>query len=343
MHRARGGRGPRVGACARRGVFSAVVFAYSEVGFRCLRALLEAGVDVRCVFTHEDSQSERAWFGSVARLASERGVEVTASSPQHENAMRRVSELAPQYLLSFYYRSMLEERLLACARWAALNMHGSLLPKYRGRAPVNWAILRGETETGATLHHMVRKPDAGPIVAQERVAIGIDDTALTVSLAVAEAAARLLTRWLPRLAEGPPSGEPQDLARGSYFGGRSPEDGRIDWSQPAAVIHNLIRAVAPPFPGAFTELEGRRCVFAGSRWTGEPARHSASTPCLYVEEQRLLLDSRDGLRLAIPAVLLEGRELGAAEFAGRFGSRPLPLNPFGSQGSFNEEVAHPRR
>jgi methionyl-tRNA formyltransferase len=313
-------------------VFSAVVFAYSEVGFRCLQALLEGGVDVRWVFTHEDSPHERTWFGSVARLASERGIGVSTSSPHGDDASRRLAALAPEYLFSFYYRSMLEERLLGCARWAALNMHGSLLPKYRGRAPVNWAILKGESETGATLHYMVRKPDAGPIVDQERVAIGIDDTAQTVSLAVAAAAARLLTRWLPRLEVGAPPGEPQDLAHGSYFGGRSPEDGRIDWRQPAATIHNLIRAVAPPFPGAFTQLEGRRWVFAGSRWTGEQARHPASAPCLYVEEERLLLDCRDRLRLAIPAVVLEGRELGAAEFAGRFGSRPLALDPLDSRG-----------
>jgi methionyl-tRNA formyltransferase len=324
-------------------VFSAVVFAYSEVGFRCLRALLEGGVQVRSVFTHEDAPRERAWFGSVARLAAERGIEVTTSSAQGEETARRVSRLAPQYLFSFYYRAMLEEPLLACPRWAALNMHGSLLPKYRGRAPVNWAILNGESETGATLHYMVRKPDAGPIVDQERVAIGIDDTALTVSLAVAAAAERLLARWLPRLASGPPPAVPQDLARGSYFGGRTPEDGRIDFRQGAARIHNLIRAVAPPYPGAFTELEGRRLLFAGSQWTGEPARHGASAPCLYAEAQRLLLDCRDGLRLAIPAVVLAGRELDAKGFGSLFGPQPLPLDPSPSQGALvHEEVAHPR-
>jgi methionyl-tRNA formyltransferase len=324
-------------------VFSAVVFAYSEVGFRCLRVLLEGGVDVRCVFTHEDSPSERTWFGSVAQLAGERDVEVTTAPGRGEEAVRRVGTLAPQYVLSFYYRSMLEESLLACARWAALNMHGSLLPKYRGRAPVNWAILNGETETGATLHYMVRKPDAGPIIAQERVAIGIDDTAQSVSRAVACAAERLLTRWLPRLAVGPPPGEAMDLARGSYFGGRNPEDGRIDWSQPAAAVHNLIRAVAPPFPGAFTQLEGQRWVFAGSRWTGEPARHPASAPCLYVEEERLLLDCRDRVRLSIPAVIVAGHQLDAAQFARRFGIGPLRVDPLHSQGALLHEEASDSR
>ncbi len=308
-------------------MFRAVVFAYSEVGFRCLRTLLDAGVDVPLVFTHPDSPAERPWFGSVARLAAERGVEVMTANPSGEEWILRIEALAPQYVLSFYYRSLLEERLLAAARWGALNMHGSLLPKYRGRAPINWAILSGESETGATLHYMVRKPDAGPIIDQEKVPIGIDDTALSVSLAVADAAVRLLTRWLPRLAAGPPPARPMDLSQGSYFGGRTPEDGRIDWAWPASRLHNLIRAVAPPFPGAFTELGGRRLLFAGSRWLDERVRHAQSAPCLYVEDGRLLLDCRGGQRLSIPGVSLDGEPLGAEELGRRHGAAPLRLDP----------------
>jgi methionyl-tRNA formyltransferase len=309
-------------------VFRAVVCAYSEVGFRCLQTLLDAGVEVLLVLTHQDSPTERPWFQSVARLAAERGIEVaTPASPAEGGWVPRVAALAPEYLFSFYYRMMLPQPLLACARWAALNMHGSLLPRYRGRAPINWAILNGESETGATLHYMVSKPDAGPIVAQERVPIGRDDTALTVSLAVAEAAARLLGRCLPVLAAGPPTGRVMDLSEGSYFGGRRPEDGRIDWSQPAARIHDLIRAVAPPFPGAFTDLDGRRIVFGGSRWTGEPARHPPSAPCLYAEEERLYVDCADRIRLAIPGLVLDGEAMGAEGLRRLHGSGPLRLAP----------------
>jgi methionyl-tRNA formyltransferase len=280
---------------------------------------------VRLVVTHEDSPSERRWFGSVARLARERGVESTTEDPRGEGLIRRIEALAPHYVLSLYYRSMLEERVLAAARWGALNMHGSLLPKYRGRAPINWAILNGETETGATLHYMVRRPDAGPIVGAERVAIGIDDTALEVSIAVADAAARLLTRSVPQLAAGPPAGREMDLARGTYFRGRSPQDGRIDWAWPALQVHNLIRAVAPPFPGAFTDTDGGRLLFDGSRWLGQPARHAASGPCLYVEEGGLRLDCADGLRLAIAGIRLDGRSLGVDAFERQQGAAPLGL------------------
>src|SRR5262245_59678147 len=194
-------------------VFRAVVFAYSEVGFRCLRTLLDQGVDVPLVFTHPDAPGEVRWFGSVANLASDHGIEVVREDPNLSPWVDRIGTLEPHYLLSFYYRSMLGEPLLRCARWGALNMHGSLLPKYRGRAPVNWAILNGERETGATLHYMVSKPDAGAIVAQQAVPIGINDTALEVSLAVAQAAAELLTNRLSEMAEGAPAARPMDLAR----------------------------------------------------------------------------------------------------------------------------------
>jgi len=307
-------------------VFRAVVFAYSEVGLRCLDTLLEQRVTVPLVLTHADAPTENRWFGSVAELAGTRGLSVaTPADPNTPEWIAKVAAARPDYLFSFYYRSLLSERLIATARWGALNMHGSLLPKYRGRAPVNWAILNGESRTGVTLHYMVAKPDAGPIVAQEAVSIGIDDTALTVSMAVAQAAAVLLARQLPLLAAGPPVGRPMDLAQGSYFGGRKPEDGRIDWSWPAARVHALIRAVAPPFPGAFAEVGSHRLLFAGSHWTGEAARHRGAV-CLYVDDDgRLYLDCSDGLRLAVPRVLIDGRPLEADDFARLYRGAPLPL------------------
>jgi methionyl-tRNA formyltransferase len=111
----------------------------------------------------------------------------------------------------------------------------------------------GEAETGATLHEMVAKPDAGRIVDRERVPIGEDETAVEVFRKVTAAAETVLRRSLPRLVAGDTVLKEQDLARGSYFGARQPEDGRIDWSKSAREIHNLVRAVAPPYPGAFTD------------------------------------------------------------------------------------------
>jgi methionyl-tRNA formyltransferase len=313
-------------------VFRAVVFAYSEVGVRCLKALIEHHVQVPLVVTHADSASEKMWFGSVATLAAEHGIEVAKpDDPNDVECVRRVGELAPDYIFSFYYRLLLSEALLASARWGALNMHGSLLPKYRGRACVNWAILNGEQETGATLHYMVSKPDAGPIIAQEVVPIGIDDTALIVSRAVADAAARLLVRALPVLVSGSPAARTMNLSMGSYFGARTPADGCMDWSWTAAQIHALIRAVAPPFPGAFTDLGTERIVFAGSHWCGQRSAHAHLAPCLYVEDGRLYLDCSDGLRLQITALTINAEPVDAQEFERRYGGITLTLSVIASR------------
>jgi methionyl-tRNA formyltransferase len=229
----------------------AVVFAYHNVGVRCLQVLLARGVDVALVVTHEDSASENIWFGSVASVAAEHDIDVvTPADPKAPELFDAVNRIAPDFIFSFYYRHMLPVDLLALAKRGAYNMHGSLLPKYRGRVPTNWAVLHGETETGATLHEMAAKPDAGAILAQTPVPILPDDTAAEVFEKTTVAAEQTLWRVLPALIAGEAPHLPNDLAGGSYFGGRKPEDGRIDWSRPAQQVYNLIRAVAPPYPGA---------------------------------------------------------------------------------------------
>ncbi len=244
----------------------AVVFAYHNVGVRCLKTLLAHGVQVDLVVTHPDSPTETLWFDRVADVASEVGLPVAYVDDAVDDALiDRVAALAPDYLFSFYFRRMLPPPLLAAARIAALNMHGSLLPKYRGRVPVNWAVLHGETETGATLHVMQAKPDAGDIVAQQAVPILPDDTAKDVFDKLTVAAEIALWNVLPQLQRGEVPRRTNDLATGSYFGGRKPEDGRIDWTQPAQAVYNLIRAVAPPYPGAFFELQGERFIVARAR------------------------------------------------------------------------------
>ncbi len=243
----------------------AVVFAYHDVGVNCLQALLDAGIQVDLVITHTDDPNENIWFASVVELCKQKNIPYLQPQANDLNTLLpRLQALQPDYIFSFYYRYLIPTALLACARIAALNMHGSLLPKYRGRAPINWAILHGETETGATLHIMEAKPDAGDIVGQERVVIGPNDTATAVFARVSAAAVQVIQIVLPQLLAGQLKRLPNRLEQGSYFGGRKPADGKVDWSQTAQSIHNLIRAVAPPYPGAFTTWQGRQMVLASS-------------------------------------------------------------------------------
>lgn len=300
------------------------VFAYSEVGYQCLDALYELGADVAWVVTHRDDPTEALWFRSVADLARSHGTDValheTLSATQ---ALRTLRELAPDFIFSFYFRRMLPEPMLACARRGALNVHGSLLPQYRGRSPVNWAVLNGETRTGATLHYMTSRPDAGDIVDQEAVPIGMNDTAFDVSLGVAAAARRIIERSYPLLDAGTAPRRPQDLNLGSYCSGRRPEDGRIDISQPARTVHNLIRAVAPPFPGAFVDMRDDRLMLLGSRWLEGELPRLPTAPALRTQGGRLYLHCADGGRLEITRAELSGHTFDAAALDALGGSLNL--------------------
>jgi len=303
----------------------AVVFAYHDIGVRCLSVLLARHIDVPLVVTHRDDPNENIWFESVERLAGLHGIPVIA--PENPNVPAIISiikELRPDFVFSFYYRSMLKVELLQAATTGAFNMHGSLLPKYRGRAPVNWAIIRGESETGATLHEMVEKPDAGRIVDRQAVPILPNDVAVQVFRKVTLAAEMVLHRCLPALVAGTAHLMPQDLSQGSYFGGRRPEDGRIDWGSDAWTIHNLVRAVAPPYPGAFSDVRGRRLRLLRTLYTGRRAATIAPA-VLRSEGDKLVVNCVDGGVLGILDAELDGEKLSPGGLAKAVGGECLAL------------------
>jgi UDP-4-amino-4-deoxy-L-arabinose formyltransferase/UDP-glucuronic acid dehydrogenase (UDP-4-keto-hexauronic acid decarboxylating) len=244
----------------------AIVFAYHDIGCVGLQALVDAGYDVQAVFTHTDSPDENNFFSSVARVGA--GLNLPVYAPEDVNHplwVDRIRELQPDVIFSFYYRNMLSEEVLSLAPLGGFNLHGSLLPRYRGRAPVNWVLLKGETETGVTLHKMVKRPDAGDIVGQLAVPISNDDIALTLHAKVRDAAKVLLTDVLPKIKQGNVTLTPQDESQASYFGRRTAADGEIHWHKSATEINNLIRAVTEPYPGAFTYLGQRKMTIWRSR------------------------------------------------------------------------------
>ncbi|MBF7993132.1 bifunctional UDP-4-amino-4-deoxy-L-arabinose formyltransferase/UDP-glucuronic acid oxidase ArnA [Rahnella laticis] len=245
----------------------AIVFAYHDIGCVGLQALVDAGYDVQAVFTHTDAPNENQFFSSVARVGADLNLPVYAPEDvNHPLWVDRIRALQPDVIFSFYYRNMLSEEILSLAPRGGFNLHGSLLPRYRGRAPVNWALLNGETETGVTLHKMVKRPDAGDIVGQQKVAITADDTALKLHAKVREAAKELLTNLLPEMKAGKISLTPQDETQASYFGRRTAADGEIHWHKSATEINNLIRAVTEPYPGAFSFLGQRKLTI----WRARP-------------------------------------------------------------------------
>lgn len=230
----------------------AVVFAYHDMGCTGIQALLDAGYDIEAIFTHPDNAGENHFFGSVARLAAEQGITVYAPEDvNHPLWVDRIQAMAPEVIFSFYYRNLIGNDILGLAPKGAFNLHGSLLPKYRGRAPLNWVLVNGEKETGVTLHRMVQRADAGDIVAQQVVTITDSDVALSLHRKLCSASQMLLGDVLPKIRSGQTQERAQDETQATYVGRRTPEDGRLDWEKPAQVLHNLVRAVSDPWPGAF--------------------------------------------------------------------------------------------
>ena len=244
----------------------AVVFAYNNMGYLGLEALLSAGYDVQAVFTHSDDSQENIYFKSCARLAAQHDLPVYAPTDvNHQLWVEKIGELKPDVIFSFYYRKLLSQDILDIPAHGSFNLHGSLLPRYRGRSPLNWVLVHGESETGVTLHRMTVDADAGDIVAQHRVPVDADDTAATLDVKLQAEAAALLDQVLPRILDGSAEYVPQQAAHASYFGGRTPADGELDWQRSAAACHNLVRAVTQPFPGAFTFAGDRRITVWQSR------------------------------------------------------------------------------
>ncbi len=271
-----------------------VVFGYHDVGYECLDALIQRDSRILAVFTHRDNPQEHIWFKSVAVLARQHNISVY--TPDGVNTLEwitRLREMQPEIIFSFYYRQLICQEILNIPHLGAFNMHGSLLPAYRGRVPINWAVLNGEIRTGATLHYMVKRADAGDIVDQEAVPIEPRDSARDVFIKVTRAARIVLERSLDVIKLNRAPRRPQDESQASYFGGRRPDDGRIDWRQDAPQIFNLIRAVTHPYPGAFTDVDGQRLFV----WWAEPRLDGAGRPGQVV--------SLDPLRVAVARGCLE--------------------------------------
>ncbi|MDP2625948.1 MAG: formyltransferase family protein [Candidatus Rokubacteria bacterium] len=243
-----------------------VVFAYHTFGARALQGLLARGENIAAVVTHADDPAEGDWFESVANVARSAGIPVLAPpSPGLAEVAATLGPLEADLFLSVWYRRLLGPDLLRLPRIAALNLHGSLLPAYRGRAPVNWVLANGERRTGVTLHHMIAEADAGDIVAQVPIEIGPEDTALTLYQRVVKEGVDLLLEWYPAVLAGTAPRIPQDPARATLWPRRGPEDGRVEWGWPAERIANMIRAVTHPYPGAFVgNGPGRLFLWSGA-------------------------------------------------------------------------------
>jgi methionyl-tRNA formyltransferase len=277
----------------------AVVFAYHNMGIVGLEGLVRGKFDIQAIFSHIDDPEENIWFGSVAEWGKK--IRIPVYCPENVNTpewIEMIRGLSPEVIFSFYYRALLGRDILMVPSAGSFNLHGSMLPAYRGRCPVNWVLVNGERRTGVTLHHIIDAPDAGDIVGQKEVVIEFEDTAYTLYQKLCAKAKELLDEVLPLIKQGSAPRVAQDPRRGSYYGGRRPEDGRIDWSWPVRRIYNLVRAVAEPYPGAFTHFSGGEKLFVWWALPEESRVSKGPVGTLEFEKDSVYVRASDGrLRL----------------------------------------------
>jgi methionyl-tRNA formyltransferase len=289
-----------------------VVFAYHEVGYACLSELLAMGVPIAALFTHPDNPAEEIWWRPCRELAHQHGIAVFETAAFDAAWQARIAAMQPAILYSFFYRNLLPAALLNIAPLGSFNLHASLLPKYRGRSPVNWMIINGEREAGVTLHHMIARADAGDIVAQRAVEIAEDDTALTLYRKLVPLGAAIIREYHPLIVSGLAPRRAQNLSAGSYFGRRQPEDGRIDWNWPARRIFNLVRGVTHPYPGAFCFIGGRKLTVWQARVARDEGKWGESGRIIRAGGETVEVAAGEGSLLVLRGQLEGEAEAGAA-------------------------------
>jgi methionyl-tRNA formyltransferase len=234
---------------------------------RHLRTLVPGAQLTVCSF--REDPWEEPFLDAIAEEAARTRCAFLEVRTLDEARWERVSGGEPVDLLfSVGWRYLVPPAVYEQVRTAAVVLHDSLLPAYRGFAPTNWAIINGERETGATLFLMAEAVDAGPIIGQRAVPIGPDETIAQVAEQVTGAYLALLDAHLPALLDGRVDATPQDESRASYTVKRTPADGLIDWTQPARRIHDLVRALTHPWPGAHTTFNGKRMHV----WSARPLK-----------------------------------------------------------------------
>jgi len=304
-----------------------------DFGVPSLRLLLsDSAFRVEAVVTQPDRPRGRGQALApppIKQVAAEAGIPVYQPEKiKADAAYDFFKQLAPDAVVIIAYGQIVPARLIAIPRFGWINLHASLLPKYRGAAPIAWAVANGETKTGLTTMQIDAGMDTGPTLLEHELEIGPDETAPELAVRLSKAGAPLMADSLKKLERGEISAKPQDSSQATYAPILKKEDGRIDWSQPARQIYNRIRGLAP-WPGAWTEFRGQLCHVWGRPALDGAAAASGMPGTLVAAGGAIYVTCGAGSLLTLEAIQLEGRKrISAREFSN--GARLTSGQRFGS-------------
>lgn len=268
------------------------------VGRRCLEALLAANADiVGLLYLDESKAGVTVAHCDFADLVARQRLNARAFTSLADPALQDwAAALSPDVGMVVGVSQLIGSELLAVPRQGFIGMHPTLLPEGRGRAPIPWALIKGLERTGVSLFWCDPQADTGDLLAQEALPIHYEDTAATLGTRADAIAARMLVDNLPALAAGNAPRMQQDDARATEWPRRRPEDGRIDWAQTSRQLYNFVRALAHPYPGAFTSCRGRR-LFVWSCRESADLRRGAPGEVLDVLPHGVLVAVAEGTML----------------------------------------------
>jgi len=243
-----------------------------EIGYRCLRRVSESrAARLVAVFTYRVEPPQGECLEKILDLARSRGVDAyDVANMGQERFRHMLGRLDLDLLVAIKWRTMIPKSVVDAARGGLVVFHASLLPKYRGFAPVNWPLINGERETGVTMFYAAEEVDAGDIIEQRPRTITDEDDAGTLDAWLNETVESMLEDNLPKLANGTAPRIAQDHSQATYAVWRSPEDGHIDWTRPTREVFNLVRGLTSPYPGAFSVLDGRKLTVWSAEMEREP-------------------------------------------------------------------------
>jgi methionyl-tRNA formyltransferase len=289
-----------------------------------LGALLDGGADIAEVVTlPPERAASTSGFVDLEPLARAHGIPVRRCADINSaESVRHTRQLRPDLMVVTGWTRLLSAELLGVPPCGVVGFHASLLPRYRGRAPVNWAILRGETVTGNTMMYLDAGTDTGDIIDQQAVPITPDDTCATVYAKVGEAGAEMLRRHLPSLLDGSAPRRPQGPGCGPPLPKRTPAMGVTDWNRPARAVHDWIRALTWPYPGAFTFWGERKVMLWAAAPDASASREAAPGEVLGCGEAGVRVATADGAILLTSASDAGQPPAAAGAWAGRGGPRP---------------------
>jgi methionyl-tRNA formyltransferase len=257
------------------GRINVALLCAGEIGYRCLQRVLESrAARLASVLSYCVEPPQEGFLEKILELARSRDVPAhDAASIGQEQFRATLAGQDLDYIIAVKWRTMIPQSIVETARGGLIVFHASMLPKYRGFAPVNWPLINDERETGVTMFYAAEEMDAGDIIEQRPRAITDEDDAGTLDAWLNETVEMMLEENLPKLAAGTAPRVAQDHTQATYAIWRAPEDGRIDWSQPTRTVFNLIRGLTSPYPGAFSMLEGRKLFIWSAEIEREPRRY----------------------------------------------------------------------